>query len=145
MLREVGKNVFIDGGVYIRYPRKVVVGSNVSINKDCQIFPSFRDKKGVIQIGSNIRIGPCVKIFAAGHDISDLYLRDSAGPVVVNDNVWIGGGSIILQDVIVGEGAVVAAGSVVTKDVEPYTVVGGVPARFIKKREIVAGCLNSDV
>jgi len=59
------------------------------------------------------------------------------GGITVNKNVWIGANSVVLQNVTIGEGAVVASGSVVTKDVEPYTIVGGIPAKFIKKREVI--------
>jgi len=59
------------------------------------------------------------------------------GGIVVNINVWIGANSVVLQDVEIGEGAIVAAGSVVTKDVKPYTIVGGIPAKCIKKREVI--------
>jgi maltose O-acetyltransferase len=65
-----------------------------------------------------------------------LDLPDTYGRVSIGDNVWIGGRSIILQGVKIGEGAVVAAGSVVTRDVDAYEVVAGVPAKPIKKRNI---------
>jgi len=55
-------------------------------------------------------------------------------PIVIHDDVWIGGGAIILAGITIGQGAVVAAGAVVTKNVEPYTIVGGVPAKRIKER-----------
>jgi maltose O-acetyltransferase len=77
-----------------------------------------------------------VKFFAAGHDSQYLDLPDNSKSIEVQDHVWIGGNSTILQGVTIGEGAIVAAGSVVTKDVEPYTIVGGVPAKFIKPRKL---------
>ena len=60
-------------------------------------------------------------------------------PITIKDNVWVATGAIVLPGVTIGEGAVVAAGSVVTKDVEPWTVVGGNPAKFIKKRVLMNG------
>ena len=63
-------------------------------------------------------------------------MPNTAASITVGDYVWIGGRSTVLQGVTIGEGAIVAAGSVVTRDVEPYTVVAGIPARMIKLREI---------
>jgi maltose O-acetyltransferase len=137
MLGSLGSAVFIDSGVYFRYPRNVFIGSNTSINRGTEFFPSWHHRKHVsITIGSHIRIGPNVRFLAAGHDVEDRYLSDTAESITVEDWCWVGGNSIILQGVTVGEGAVVAAGSVVTKDVKPYTVVGGVPAKFIKERTL---------
>jgi maltose O-acetyltransferase len=87
-----------------------------------------------IILGNNIALGPNVTLFGAGHDFSSLSLPDTAGSIVIKDFVWIGGNSTILQNVTIGEGAVVAACSLVTKDVEPYSVVAGIPAKEIKKR-----------
>ena len=70
----------------------------------------------------------------ASHDVSSPTFDYFVSPVVIKDNVWIATGAIILPGVTIGEGAVVGAGAVVTKDVEPWTVVGGNPAKFIKKR-----------
>ena len=135
-LKKYGKGSFIDYGCYIRYPSRVSIGKNVSVNRGCRFFAShfFRDVK--ICIEDNVAIAPGVTLFAAGHDYRFYRLPDTAESITVKRYVWIGGNSTILPGVTVGEGAVVAAGSVVTKDVEPYTVVGGVPARLIKKREI---------
>lgn len=135
ILGGIGSSVFIDSGVYFRYPRSVYIGSNTSINRGSEFFPSWHHRKEVsIIIGSHIRIGPNVRFLAAGHEVGDLHLADTAGSITVEDWCWVGGNSVILQGVTIGEGAVIAGGSVVTKDVAPYTVVGGVPAKFIKKR-----------
>jgi len=138
ILGKKGKAVFIDGGAFFRYPSRVFIGNNVSINNNVEFYPSWFDKNSTITLGNNIRIGPGVRFFAAGHDISDLNLEfnASASPIVVMDHCWIGGGAIILPGITINEGAIVAAGSVVTKDVPKYSVVGGVPAKFIKERVI---------
>lgn len=136
IFRSFGKNSFIDYGSYIRYPSRIEIGDNVTINRGCKLFASFFKRDVKIKIGNNIAIAPDVSFFAAGHDYHYYDLPDIAESIIVEDNVWIGGKSIILQGVTIGEGAVVAAGSVVSKDVEPYTIVGGNPARFIKKREM---------
>ena len=87
-----------------------------------------------IILGNNIALGPNVTLFGAGHDASALSLPDTAESIVIKDYVWIGGNSTVLQGVTIGEGAIVAAGSVVTQDVESYSVVAGIPAKKIKKR-----------
>jgi len=94
------------------------------------------NKEAIIELGNNIRIGPEVKFFAAGHDYSYLDLPDTASKIEVKDNVWIGGSSIILPGVTIEEGVVVAAGSIVTKNLKSYTVYAGAPAKEMKKRMI---------
>ena len=79
-------------------------------------------------------VGPYVTFFSAGHDYHTLSLPDTAKTISVGSNVWIGGGATILPGVTIGEGAVIGAASVVTKDVEPYTVVAGNPAKMINSR-----------
>ncbi|WP_413285377.1 acyltransferase [Vibrio sp. MA40-2] len=136
LLAKKGHSVFIDAHVYFRYPKKVYIGNLVSINRGCEFYPSWNDRETIIAIGNNVRIGPSTKFFAAGHDTFDIELADNSSTITVKDHVWIGGNSTILQGVTIGEGAIVAAGSVVTKDIAPYTIVGGVPAKFIKNREL---------
>lgn len=135
-LKKIGKNVYIDTGVYFRYPGKVSIGNNVSINRGSTFLPSYHGKVNEIVIGNNVRIGPSVSFFAAGHDTRFLSLPDTGGNIIVKDNVWIGGNATLLQGIFIGEGAVIAAGAVVTRDVQPYKIVGGVPAVEIKSREI---------
>lgn len=113
---------FVDlGGLYI--------GDESTINRRVHI-----DTRGKVSIGNNVSISPDVRIITASHDVDasgfDLVVR----PVYINDYVWVGTGAIILPGVCLGEGCVVAAGSVVTKSVPKYTVVGGNPAVFIRKR-----------
>ena len=134
ILGKIGTRIFIDSKVYFRYPTRVFLGSDVSVNRGCEFFPSRHNPSATIVIGNNVRLGPSIRFFAAGHDTADINLADTSAPIIVGNNVWIGGSSVILQGVTVAEGAKVAAGSVVTKDVAPYTIVAGVPAKFIKKR-----------
>jgi len=135
LFNKIGSNFHIDFKTYFRYPSQINIGSHVSINRGCSFYPGYKIKEAKIIIGDNVAIGPEVSFFAAGHNTQDINLQDTGAPIVVESNVWIGGRSIILQGVTIGEGAVVAAGSVVTKDVAPYTIVGGVPAKYIKRRE----------
>lgn len=136
VLGKLGKKVFIDTNVYFRYPKRVKIGSYVSINRGCEFYPSLYFKDANIIIGNNIRFGPNVKCYTAGHDYKFLNLPDIAGKIIIKDNVWIGANVIILPGVTINEGCVIAAGSVVTKTTEPYYIYAGVSAKKIKKREI---------
>ena len=136
MFNKLGSNVHIDFKTYFRYPSQISIGSNVSINRGCSFYAGYKIKEAKIILKDNIAIGPEVTFFAAGHDSNDINLKDTGAPITIESFVWIGGKSIILQGITIGEGAVIAAGSIVTKDVEPYTIVGGNPAKFIKKREL---------
>ena len=89
-----------------------------------------------IIIGEQATVSQGVRLCAASHDISSRIMELTHAPIVVGDFAWIAAWAILLPGVEVGEGAVVAAGAVVTKTVEPWTVVGGNPAKLIKRREI---------
>lgn len=89
-----------------------------------------------ITIGEQATVSQGVKLCSASHDISSKNMALTHAPVTVAPYAWVAGWSVILPGVTVGEGAVVAAGAVVTKDVAPWTVVGGNPAKFIKARDI---------
>jgi acetyltransferase-like isoleucine patch superfamily enzyme len=90
--------------------------------------------KNRITIGNHVHIGPEVVIMDSDfHDAADLSLNGKSAEINIGDNVWIATRAIILKGVTIGEGAVIAAGAVVTKNVEPYTIVGGTPARLIKR------------
>jgi acetyltransferase-like isoleucine patch superfamily enzyme len=113
---------YINLGIFTR------IGKNVFINHDC----SFLDIGG-ITIEDDVLIGPKVKLISEGHPLNPSERKMlMAKPIVIKQNAWIGAGATILPGVTVGKNAVVAAGAVVSKDVLANTVVGGVPARFIK-------------
>ncbi len=100
---------------------------------------NIRASGGKITIGKKCLISQQVSLIASNHSIKlGEYIKDqdwvSKGDIVIGDDVWIGCGVQVMTGVHIGQGAVVAAGSVVTKNVEPFSVVGGVPAKFIKKR-----------
>lgn len=132
-----GKNVFVDYGLYFRFPKKIVIGDEVTIGRQCAMLPSYFNEESRIEIGNNVRIGPSVTFLAAGHDHRYLHLPDTGGSIRVGDHVWIGGNVTILAGVTIGEGAVIAAGAVVAEDISPYCIAGGLPAKTIKKREVV--------
>lgn len=90
--------------------------------------------KGRIELGDGVVLSQGSYLCTASHDITDDRMRLITKPIIIGDNVWVASRAIIIPGVKIGEGAVIAAGAVVTKDVEPWTVVGGNPARFLKKR-----------
>ena len=132
-----GKGGMIDRKCYFRYPKRIFLGDNCYINRGCSFFATIQnsDKKNIV-LGHHVVVGPNVTIFAGGHDPETIELKNTYGRVTIEDDVWIGGNSTILQGVTIHEGAVVGAGSVVTKDIPPYTICVGVPARVIKQRTI---------
>ncbi len=132
--QKYGRNCMIDYNCYVRYPWKVSVGDNVTINRGCELYASMQTEQGVIVLEDNAVLGPGVVIFAAGHDYSSLDLLDISAPVVVGKNAWVGGKTVILPGVTIGEGAVIGAGSVVSKDIPAYCIAVGNPAKVIKDR-----------
>jgi len=105
------------------------VGRNVFINQNC----TFYDLGG-LDIADDVMIGPNVSIITSGHPMEPSQRRSGvvAKPIVIGKNVWIAAGATIIGGVTIGENSVVAAGSVVTHDVPPNTLVGGNPARVIR-------------
>jgi maltose O-acetyltransferase len=128
---RVGKNSSILMSVRIR-GRNISIGNNTIINGDCLL-----DGRGQshLEIGDNVDIAPYVKIWTVDHDPNSSNHAARAKNVVIEDHVWIASSVTILPGVTLGEGCVVAAGSVVTKDTEPYAIVAGVPAKKIGDRE----------
>jgi len=113
-------------------PWGVKLGHNTVVGDHSRL-----DGRSNIIIGNNVDISSETNIFTWEHDIESPIFDSKGAPVIIGDWVYVGTRSTILPGVTIGEGAVVAAGAVVTKDVEPWTMVGGVPAKFIKKRPIV--------
>ncbi len=129
-----GKRVVIDYGTYVRYPKKVHLGDDVTINRDCKIYPSFLVAEATIVIERGATLAPGVTLFGAGQSPSEIGLPDVAADIVIGPGAYIGGNSTLLFGVSVGRGAVVGAGSVVVRDVPDWTIVAGVPARKIGMR-----------
>ena len=126
---SIGKGCLFsaDGG-------SIEVGESFSCNTNCHINASIGGK---ILFGNNILIGPNVVIRTANHNFhqNDKPINQQGhnyANIKIADNVWIGANCVILNDVKIGEGTIIAAGAVVNKDVEPFTIVGGVPAKMIK-------------
>jgi acetyltransferase-like isoleucine patch superfamily enzyme len=129
-LGELGVKTGVQMGCLFLNGRKVFLGERNVINFGCLL----DGRKFPIRTGSNVSIGPEATILTLGHDPRSATFEDRGGDVVIGDRVWIGYRAIVLPGVSIGEGAVVGAGAVVTKNVEPYTIVAGNPARKIGER-----------
>jgi acetyltransferase-like isoleucine patch superfamily enzyme len=100
---------------------------------------SFIGCSGYIEIGNNVMMGPRVNLLAENHNFeqTDFPMKDQGvtrGTIVIEEDCWLGANCSVLSNVRIGRGSIVATGAVVTKDVPPYSIVGGVPARIIKSR-----------
>jgi acetyltransferase-like isoleucine patch superfamily enzyme len=126
---NIGRGVVLYGGFEIRSPRRLAIGDHSAIGHRATL-----DARGGLTIGANVNLSSEVMIWTAQHDYRDPGFKAVFKPVAVGDHAWLGPRCIILPGVTVGQGAVVAAGAVVTKDVPDFTVVGGVPARKLADR-----------
>jgi acetyltransferase-like isoleucine patch superfamily enzyme len=161
---EVGKDFIVEDYAEINClsKQKIIIGDRVSIGKFAIIRPSngyggeigdglkignnsnigpysYIGCSGYIEIGNNVMMSPRVSIYAENHvfdSIADTIQSQGVRKqfVIIEDDCWIAANSIILAGVTIGKGSVVAAGSVVTKNIPPYSVVAGIPAEIIKKR-----------
>lgn len=131
-----GDRVFLRRGVIIGGGGRLVVGTKTTLNE--QVFIAVTES---VTIGSNCMLAPRVYILDVDHayerrDIPMATQGYKSAPVVIGDDVWIGTQAVILRGVTIGTGAIVAANSVVTCDVEPYTIVGGAPSKLLKVRPL---------
>lgn len=130
---HAGRNVNIEKGANFGGGRTLSVGDNSGLGVNCYIAAH-------VTIGNDVMMAPDVIILTASHsfertDVPMIQQQDlPPQPVVIGNDVWIGTRAVILPGVRVGDGAVIAAGAVVTKDVPPLAIVGGVPARVIRFR-----------
>lgn len=133
LFKSAGRDINIEHGAYFGKGNELSIGNRSGIGLNARI-------QGPVSIGDHVMMGPEVHIYTRNHDFSrrDIPMIDQGDtisePVIIGDDVWIGARSIILPGVTVGNGAIIAAGSVVTKSVAPYTIVGGNPAKLIKER-----------
>ncbi len=135
LLIESGWHLQVEEGVKIRGPRNLRLGTSVGLGKDTWI-----NSRGGVVIGNNVMIAPGVRIISNGHrmerlDVPMIQQGLYSKPIHIGNDVWIGADVIVLPGVTVGEGSIIAAASVVTKDVPPMSVVAGSPARVVKSRK----------
>lgn len=140
LLGSRGKNVWIAAPIYVDYGENIHIGNNCEINLNC----TFLDCN-TITIGDNALIGPNVQIFTVFHPLkaserfgtssgTDFpFCKSQTAPVRIGNNVWIGGGSILLPNVVIGDNTVIGAGSVVTKSIPTNSLAVGNPCRVIRQ------------
>ncbi len=132
MLANCGKNICVEPNVV--FSRQCSLGDNSGIGPDCML-------NGPVIIGSSVMMGPQCLFFTSNHEFgrTDIPMAEQglkeAKPIVIDDDVWLGARVIVLPGVHIGKGAIVGAGSVVTKDVPSYAIVAGNPARLISMRK----------
>lgn len=128
---KIDKKVVIYGGSEIRFPYNISIGEGTIVGDDSKL-----DGRYGIKIGKNVNFSTGVWIWTAQHDPQDAEFScaGACGSVTIGDRAWISCRAIILPGVTIGEGAVIAAGAVVTKDVESYSIYGGIPAKKIGER-----------
>ena len=130
IFKKYGSALRIEPGFRCDYGDKISFGDNCFVNYNCVMLDG-----GLITLGDDVLIGPNVQILTINHSTAAdqrLSKQSFAQDVNIKNNVWIGAGAIILPGVTIGEGAVVAAGSVVTKDIDKATLVAGNPARALR-------------
>lgn len=126
---RMGEHTFFHRQARFLNPAGIRIGHNTVLGEKV-----FLDGREGLVIGNNVNISGEVNIFTLEHDVQDPYFAATGGEVTIGDHAYIATRSMVLPGVQIGEGAVVAAGAVVTKDVPPYTMVGGVPARPLRER-----------
>lgn len=129
-LRKIGKKTFFFRNVEIKYPFNIEIGNHSVINSKVLL----DGRVGKIRIGNNVDIAQETNIWTLEHDVNDDKHSTKAGDVIIEDYVWISSRVTILPGIKIGKGAVIACGAVVTKDVPPMAIVGGIPAKIIGKR-----------
>lgn len=142
MFGSIGKYSSVGMNFHCECGKHIFIGDKVVINMNC----TFLDDN-IIRIGNNVLIAPNVQLYTATHPVDaterlvedweessgDLFFRTKALPITIEDNVWIGGGAIVLPGVTIGNNSVIGAGSVVTKSIPAYSVAVGNPCRVIRE------------
>lgn len=146
LLGSIGENVAIDTPFHCDYGKNIFIGNDVIINMNC----TFVDNKP-IQIGNNVLIASNVQIYTSSHPVlpqerlvsdwkrkNTTFFKTYARPIKIKNNVWIGGGCILLPGITIGENSVIGAGSVVNRSIPPNCVAVGNPCKVIK-------CFETDI
>lgn len=126
---KVGQGSFVMKRNYIINANLITIGRHSHVNTQCIL-----DGRGGLTLGNSVSVSHRVNLMTGSHDAHSANFQGIFKPIVIDDYAWIGVGATVLQGVTIGRGAVVCAGAVVTRDVEPYAIVAGVPARRIGER-----------
>jgi maltose O-acetyltransferase len=133
IFKKAGKNINIERGAHFGSGLNIEIGDQSGIGQHCRLH-------GPVKIGAYVMMGPEVMMFTSNHEFSrtdiPMCRQGNTAPqqIIIEDDVWIGARALILPGVLIGRGSIIAAGSVITKNVESYSIVGGNPAKLIKKR-----------
>lgn len=127
---NIAPNVRFYQGFHIRNPKGITIEEGVSIGPKVLL-----DGRKKLKIGRSVVIAYEAIIWTLNHDYNDEHFCGKGAPVVIDDYAWICSRSMILPGIKIGKGAIVASGAIVTKDVPPYSIVAGVPAKIIGKRK----------
>jgi maltose O-acetyltransferase len=131
LFRRVGEGVFLEAPFHCSYGMNIDLGDGVYMNAGCVVLDS-----AAVRIGKGTMFGPAVQVYCAEHHRDPVKRAaglEMAKPVAIGENVWVGGAAVILGGVSIGDGAIVGAGSVVTKSVPAGVVVAGNPARPVRQ------------
>jgi acetyltransferase-like isoleucine patch superfamily enzyme len=126
---HAGEHTYLFGSSEVIAPQNIRIAGNCHIGRYCQI-----DGRGGIEIGTNVVIASHSLLVTADHDPQSPDFRGRLGSITIGDRAWLGSRVTVLRNVTIGEGAVVAAGSVVHRDVAPWSIVSGVPAVVVGER-----------
>ena len=126
---KIGKKVIIYYGLEIRNGFNISIGDGTIIGDNCIL-----DGRSGLNLGKNVNLSSNVCIWTMQHDVNDSYFKGAGGRVHIKDHAWISSNTVVLPNVCVGEGAVLACGAVATRDLDDFKIYGGIPAREIGVR-----------
>lgn len=136
---QIGHNTNIRPTVILREPRNIIIGSHCEFNNNSVLNGGRNAAK--LRIGNYVLVGPNVAFYVSNHNTlnSGIPIKEQGyqeKDIIIEDDVWIGANSVITSGVHIGTGAIIGAGSVVTRDIPPYCIAVGAPAKVIKHRPI---------
>lgn len=144
LLRQRGRKVKISPTAFLKHAENISIGNNTFINHHCCIWAT---PDGPISIGDNVLFGPNVCVISSNHGIAPgVPIREQTGvdaPIVIGNDVWLGANVVVTAGVQIGDGCVVGAGAVVTTNLPPYSICGGVPAKVLRSRTAIEATGNS--
>jgi putative colanic acid biosynthesis acetyltransferase WcaF len=129
---HIGRNCAVHHGLQVRAPRKLHLGDDCFIAENVVL-----DARGGLTIGAHVSVNSGAQIWTAQHDWRSPSFAYTSSPVTIGDRAWISARATVLPGLKIGDGSVVAAGAVVSRDVDEWTLVGGVPAKKLAARPIV--------